>query len=169
MKRALVMVLWLLVSHALAVVLYRRGTLPGTRVQLVESEAGLTSQLSAEGWEDMGCSSTHCMVIHVLFSFSLASSSMDARLITGSLGMVRPRHVTFIHVLFKKELTCDFSPSTRMLAAGRFINLGKKELTRDFTPSMGLFQCNNHCRHYKKAWDKIASSLLKPEGCPGGA
>ena len=61
MKRALVMVLWLLVSHALAVVLYRRGTLPGTRVQLVESEAGLTSQLSAEGWEDMGCSSTHCM------------------------------------------------------------------------------------------------------------
>ena len=85
MKRALVMVLWLLVSHALAVVLYRRGTLPGTRVQLVESEAGLTSQLSAEGWEDMGCSSTHCMVIHVLFSFSLASSSMDARLITGSL------------------------------------------------------------------------------------
>ena len=111
----------------------------------------------------------HVTFIHVLFSFSLASSSMDARLITGSLGMVRPRHVTFIHVLFKKELTCDFSPSTRMLAAGRFINLGKKELTRDFTPSMGLFQCNNHCRHYKKAWDKIASSLLKPEGCPGGA
>ena len=69
----------------------------------------------------------------------------------------------------KKELTCDLSPSTRMLAAGRFINLGKKELTRDFTPSMGLFQCNNHCRHYKKAWDKITSSLLKPEGCPGGA
>ena len=47
-------------------------------------------------------------------------------------GMVRPRHVRFIHVLFKKELTCDFSPSTRMLAAGRFCKFGQKRINSRF-------------------------------------
>ena len=116
MKRALVMVLWLLVSHALAVVLYRRGTLPGTRVQLVESEAGLTSQLSAEGWEDMGCSSTHCMSF--MFS-SLSPLHLRAWMHVSSQGVWNGETQTCdVHSCSLLFLPCIFEPP-RVLQAKR--------------------------------------------------